>query len=52
MLSYLKTLSFKDDFLAEMRGLCVLTGLLGTMLAMPLERKVGSVRAGNWSIWY
>ena len=21
------------------------------MLASPLERKVGSVRAGNWSIW-
>ncbi|ESK94786.1 hypothetical protein Moror_14179 [Moniliophthora roreri MCA 2997] len=51
MVGYLKMLSFSDDFIAEMRGLCVITGLLGTAIASPLERKIGSVRAGNWSIW-
>ncbi|KAJ7184737.1 Ferroporti-1 [Mycena filopes] len=51
MLGYLKTLEFRDDFLAEMRGLCVLTGLIGTLLTVPLERKLGSARAGSWSIW-
>lgn len=51
MVSYLKTLSFSDDFIAEMRGICVVTGLMGTAIAAPLEKKIGSVRAGNWSIW-
>ncbi|CAK5272245.1 unnamed protein product [Mycena citricolor] len=51
MLGYLKTLDFRDDFLAEMRGLCVITGLLGTFITVPLEQKLGSARAGSWSIW-
>ncbi|KAI0682075.1 polyketide synthase [Cytidiella melzeri] len=51
MVGYLKTISYSDDFIAEMRGLCVITGLLGTALALPLEQKIGSVRAGSWSIW-
>ncbi|CAK5272924.1 unnamed protein product [Mycena citricolor] len=51
MLGYLKTLDFRDDFLAEMRGLCVVTGLLGTFITVPLEQKLGSARAGSWSIW-
>ncbi|KIJ27511.1 hypothetical protein M422DRAFT_190925, partial [Sphaerobolus stellatus SS14] len=51
MVSYLKTLYFTDDFIAEMRGICVVTGLIGTAIASPLEKRVGSVRAGNWSIW-
>ncbi|KAJ7635084.1 Ferroporti-1 [Roridomyces roridus] len=51
MLGYLKTLDFRDDFLAEMRGLCVVTGLLGTLITVPLENKIGSARAGSWSIW-
>ncbi|KAJ6632267.1 Ferroporti-1 [Mycena sp. CBHHK59/15] len=51
MLGYLKTLDFKDDFLAEMRGLCVITGLIGTIVTVPLENKLGSARAGSWSIW-
>ncbi|KAI0828881.1 Ferroporti-1 [Trametes gibbosa] len=51
MLSYLKAHTYSDAFLAGIRGLNVLAGLLGT-LAMPLmERKLGLVRAGNWSIW-
>ncbi|KAJ7509570.1 Ferroporti-1 [Mycena galericulata] len=51
MLGYLKTLDFRDDFLAEMRGLCVVTGLMGTLVTVPLEHKLGSARAGSWSIW-
>ncbi|KAJ7698066.1 Ferroporti-1 [Mycena rosella] len=51
MLGYLKTLDFRDDFLAGMRGLCVVTGLIGTLVTVPLERKLGSARAGSWSIW-
>jgi iron-regulated transporter 1 len=51
MLGYLKTLDFRDDFLAEMRGLCVITGLIGTLVTVPLENKLGSARAGSWSIW-
>ncbi|EMD37530.1 FPN1 iron exporter [Gelatoporia subvermispora B] len=51
MLSYLKAVDYSDPFLAGMRGLNVVAGLAGT-LAMPiLERKLGLVRAGNWSIW-
>ncbi|KAI0334124.1 hypothetical protein GY45DRAFT_1270953 [Cubamyces sp. BRFM 1775] len=51
MLSYLKAHEYSDPFLAGMRGLNVVAGLAGT-LAMPfLERKLGLVRAGNWSIW-
>ncbi|KAI0778796.1 Ferroporti-1 [Trametes elegans] len=51
MLSYLKAHAYSDPFLAGMRGLNVVAGLAGT-LAMPmLERKLGLVRAGNWSIW-
>ncbi|KAK7062106.1 solute carrier family 40 protein [Favolaschia claudopus] len=51
MLGYLKTLNFRDDFIAEMRGLCVVTGLVGTVITVPLESKLGSARAGSWSIW-
>ncbi|KAI0368831.1 hypothetical protein BV20DRAFT_947152, partial [Pilatotrama ljubarskyi] len=51
MLSYFKAHAYSDPFLAGMRGLNVIAGLAGT-IAMPyLERKVGLVRAGNWSIW-
>ncbi|KAI9057750.1 hypothetical protein FKP32DRAFT_1583054 [Trametes sanguinea] len=51
MLSYLKALAYSDPFLAGMRGLNVVAGLMGT-LAMPfLEKRLGLVRAGNWSIW-
>ncbi|KAH9949539.1 Ferroporti-1 [Amylocystis lapponica] len=51
MLSYLKSDAYSDAFIAGMRGLNVVAGLAGT-LAMPLlERRLGLVRAGNWSIW-
>lgn len=51
MLSYLKAQTYSDPFLAGIRGINVVAGLAGT-LAMPyMERKLGLVRAGNWSIW-
>jgi solute carrier family 40 (iron-regulated transporter), member 1 len=52
MLGYLKTQMFDDTLLAAIRSICVLTGLLGTVFAPWLEAKLGSVRAGSWSIWY
>ena len=51
MLSYFKAHAYSDPFLAGMRSLNVVAGLAGT-LAMPLlEKRLGLVRAGNWSIW-
>ena len=50
MLSYLKSRQYSDAFIAGQRGICVVTGLAGTVLMPWLERKVGLVRAGAWSI--
>lgn len=50
MLSYLKTRNYSDAFIAGQRGLCVVTGLLGTIMMPWLERKLGLIRAGAWSI--
>ncbi|GAA5835722.1 hypothetical protein JCM11251_007408 [Rhodosporidiobolus azoricus] len=50
MLAYLKSHAYDDAYVAGMRGVGVVSGLLGT-LAMPvLEKKIGLVRAGSWSI--
>ncbi|KAF5392663.1 hypothetical protein D9757_000936 [Collybiopsis confluens] len=51
MIGYLKMLSFSDALIAIMRGICVVTGLCGTALAHPLEKRIGTERAGNWTIW-
>jgi iron-regulated transporter 1 len=53
MISYLKAeRSFSDAFIAGMRGVCVISGLIGTV-AMPwLEKRLGLARAGAWSLWY
>ncbi|KAI0790878.1 Ferroporti-1 [Abortiporus biennis] len=51
MLSYLKAQAYSDPFLAGMRGINVIAGLLGTMLMPLMERKLGLIRAGNWSVW-
>lgn len=51
MLSYLKTQGYSDATLSIMRGVNVLTGLGGTALSPWLERRLGSVRGGSWSIW-
>ncbi|KAJ1309323.1 hypothetical protein OPQ81_004984 [Rhizoctonia solani] len=51
-IAYLKSeTSFSDPLIAGMRGLCVLTGLLGTF-AMPwMEKRIGLIRTGSWAIW-
>ncbi|KAH9932025.1 Ferroporti-1 [Epithele typhae] len=51
MLAYLKAHAYSDPFLAGMRGITVVAGLLGTLVMPVLERRLGLVRAGNWSIW-
>lgn len=49
-LAWTKSHQYSDAFVAGMRGVGVVTGLLGT-LAMPLlEKKIALVRAGTWSI--
>lgn len=53
MLSYLKAQrSFSDAFIAGMRGVCVITGLIGTVVMPFSEKRIGLVRAGAWSLWY
>lgn len=51
MLSYLKTQGYSDGILSILRGVNVITGLGGTVLAPWLERRIGSVRSGSWTIW-
>lgn len=51
MLAYLKAHDYSDGFVAGMRGVGVVTGLMGTVLMPFLEKKIGLVRAGSWSIW-
>ncbi|GAA5885225.1 hypothetical protein JCM16303_005963 [Sporobolomyces ruberrimus] len=51
MLAYLKAHDYSDGFVAGMRGVGVVTGLMGTVLMPLLEKKIGLVRAGSWSIW-
>lgn len=51
MISWLKTSTYSDGLIAGMRGLAVLMGLMGTVLAPWLEKRVGLVRAAGWSIW-
>lgn len=52
MLAYLKSRNYSDAFIAGQRVVCVVTGLLGTIVMPWLERKVGLTRAGAWSIVY
>lgn len=52
MLSYLKTRNYNDAFIAGQRGICVVTGLLGTVLMPYMEKKLGLIRAGAWAIVY
>ncbi|BGP38845.1 hypothetical protein JCM10449v2_002783 [Rhodotorula kratochvilovae] len=51
MLAYLKSHSYDDAFVAGMRGIGVVTGLMGTMVMPLLEKRIGLVRAGTWSIF-
>ncbi|GAA6000247.1 uncharacterized protein JCM10292_004052 [Rhodotorula paludigena] len=50
MLAYLKSHDYDDSFVAGMRGVGVVTGLLGTLLMPFLEPRIGLVRTGTWSI--
>ncbi|KAI5481701.1 hypothetical protein MNV49_002927 [Pseudohyphozyma bogoriensis] len=50
MLTWLNSHSYSDSFVAGMRGICVVTGLFGTVLMPWLERRIGVVRTGSWSI--
>lgn len=34
-----------------MRGICVVTGLMGTFLSPYLTGRIGLVRTGSWSLW-
>ncbi|GAA5950123.1 hypothetical protein JCM3765_004204 [Sporobolomyces pararoseus] len=51
MLAYLKAHDYSDGLVAGMRGIGVVTGLAGTVLMPFLEKRIGLVRAGSWSIW-
>ncbi|PVG00035.1 hypothetical protein CPB86DRAFT_730384 [Serendipita vermifera] len=52
MISYLKAeRSFSDAFIAGMRGVAVVAGLVGTVAMPLLEKRLGLVRAGAWSLW-
>lgn len=64
-IAYVKAARGWDDaFIAIMRvsspnssrtdnqGVCVLTGLLGTVVMPALESRIGLERAGAWSIWF
>ncbi|PBK68721.1 hypothetical protein ARMSODRAFT_1019322 [Armillaria solidipes] len=35
----------------SMRAICTVTGLIGTILLPHVERKIGLIRCGTWSIW-
>ncbi|KAK0523552.1 hypothetical protein OC834_005861 [Tilletia horrida] len=51
-ITYLKSeTTYSDGFIAGMRGVGVVSGLLGTMVLPLLERLVGIVRAGTYSLF-
>lgn len=50
-IAYLKSeTTYSDAFIGGMRGVCVLTGLLGTFVSSWLSNRIGLVRTGSWSI--
>lgn len=51
MLTYLLSHNYTDAFLAGMRGAGVVTGLIGTIVMPYLEKRIGLVRTGTWSIF-
>jgi len=51
MIVYLKSRGYSDPLIAGMRGVNVVTGLLGTVLMPWGEKKFGLIRTGSWSIW-
>lgn len=51
MIVWLKTQAYSDGTISGVRGLGVLTGLMGTFLMPWLESKISLIRAGGWTIW-
>ena len=52
MTSYLLDSDVRQWEIAVFRGLCAVTGILATLIAAPLMRKVGTVRAGVIFSWF
>ncbi|PWN47283.1 hypothetical protein IE53DRAFT_390579 [Violaceomyces palustris] len=51
-LAYLKSETrYSDAFIAGMRAACVVAGLMGTVVMPFLEKKIGLVRTGSYSLW-
>lgn len=50
MVAYLKSHNYPDPFVAGMRGVGVVTGLMGTLVMPQLEKRIGLVRTGTWSV--
>ncbi|KZT57707.1 polyketide synthase [Calocera cornea HHB12733] len=50
-LSYVVWRGYSNPLIAGMRGLCVVMGLLGTVIQPLLSRWIGNTRAASWSIW-
>lgn len=48
--SHGSAISYTDAFISGMRGLCVVMGLAGTFLMPRMERRIGLVRTGSWSL--
>ncbi|GAA6020003.1 hypothetical protein JCM8202_004950 [Rhodotorula sphaerocarpa] len=51
MVAYLKSHNYPDPFVAGMRGVGVVTGLMGTLVMPQLEKRIGLVRTGTWSVF-
>lgn len=43
-------IAYTDAFIAGMRGLAVVFGLLGTFVMPVLEKRIGLVRTGSWAL--
>jgi iron-regulated transporter 1 len=51
-IAYLKSeTTYSDAFIAGMRGVCVVAGLVGTFVSPFLTKRIGLVRTGSWSLW-
>jgi iron-regulated transporter 1 len=51
-IGYLKSeTTYSNAFIAGMRGVCVVTGLMGTFLSPYLTQRIGLVRTGSYSLW-
>ncbi|KAJ1547601.1 hypothetical protein HK096_002177, partial [Nowakowskiella sp. JEL0078] len=51
MIAFLLTKGFNVAWVAITRGLAVVAGLLGTVLAPIAIKKIGLARSGSWAVW-